>query len=132
MDFPQPEGPMIAVTAFCGNVAETFLIAGVSPKYAVRSRVTTHGLARSTAGRGSGTLSAGAATLTGVSRTWRTTSVDCSTEPGARHEARRNTDYENESYQYQRARPRQPVPFFVGTDRVDVDLKRESRDCLPK
>jgi len=45
VDLPQPEGPMMAVTAFCGIDADTFLTAALSPKKAVRSRVTMHGLA---------------------------------------------------------------------------------------
>jgi hypothetical protein len=34
VDFPHPEGPMIAVTACCGTTIEMSLIAGVSPKNA--------------------------------------------------------------------------------------------------
>lgn len=81
VDLPHPDGPMMAVTACWGNDADTFFTAAALPKYAVRFRVTMHGLALSMATVGSGTLMAGAETLPGLSRLSRTTSVDCSTEP---------------------------------------------------
>ena len=43
VDFPQPDGPMIAVTASWGIATETSFTAGVSPKNAVRFLVTMQG-----------------------------------------------------------------------------------------
>jgi len=79
VDFPQPDGPMIAVTACCGIANETFLTAATSPKKAERFSATMHGAARSeaTVGSGARTCTVGVASRAGFSGN---TSVDWSTE----------------------------------------------------
>src|SRR6185436_20323294 len=89
-----------------------------------------HGLARSMTTAGSGTLIAGAEILTGLSRLSRTTSVDCSTKPGPRHQSRRDAYYEHESDQDKSSCPCEPMPFVVRTDGVGKDLERERRNGL--
>src|SRR6266550_8236040 len=79
VDFPQPDGPMMAVTACCGISSDTFLTAATSPKNADNFLETMHGAAANDAAVGSGerTWTVGVASRAGFSRT---TSVDWSTE----------------------------------------------------
>jgi hypothetical protein len=80
VDLPQPDGPMMAVTARCGAVIVTLLTAATLPKYALRSLVAMQGLASSAMGAGSTARSC----TTGVTARgdWiGRTSVDWSTEP---------------------------------------------------
>src|SRR5450759_587813 len=88
-----------------------------------------HGFVSSAEALGSGarTCTIGVTSRGGFSRD---TSVDWSTEPGPRCEARRDADYQNDRDQYERPGPRLPVPLVVWADRVIEDLERERRDRL--
>jgi hypothetical protein len=79
VDFPHPEGPIIAVTACCGTTIEIFLIAGVWPKNADSWLVIMHGFAEAAASRASGAVARGATTR-GIMRGSEETSIDWSTE----------------------------------------------------
>src|SRR6185295_13371827 len=89
-----------------------------------------HGFVLSMATVGSGTLMGGAEILIALSRLSRNTSVDCSTEPGARHQSRGDAYHEHERDQDKSSRPCEPMPFVVRTDGIGKDLERERRNGL--
>src|SRR3989449_8820683 len=102
VDLPQPEGPMIAVTAL-GAIA--------SPMSRRTWRVPTQAL-RSLTRIPSPMLSPHRAVT------------------AARRDPRRETDQEDQGDQHQRAGPRLAVPVVEGGDRVGEDLERQRGDRL--
>src|SRR5262245_46315593 len=87
---------MIAVTVWAGNSSDTSWTARGPPTSAVRCSVARRRLV-----------------------------VADATIALARHPARRDRDDQDESHQYERRRPRQPVPLVEWTGGVDVDLERQ-------
>src|SRR5712672_2618107 len=94
--FPQPDGPMIAVTLLFGNARVTWRTAVLPWKYADMKSV------RSRVGR--------SATMT---------------EARPRGVARRQPEEQDQRHEQQGGAPGQPVPFFEGTGGIGVDLQRE-------
>src|SRR4051812_31379515 len=61
---------------------------------------------------------------------WRKTSVDRTTEPGARRKPRGNADDEDDRYEHKGSGPGLLMPGVVGTDGVGEDLERKGGDRL--
>src|SRR6516225_5102058 len=102
VDFPQPEGPMTAVTAFGAIVTPMPRRTCVVPNHALRSRTTIP-----------------SAMLLSYPR-----------EAAARDDAGREAHHEDQADEHERARPGLAVPVVVRCDRVREDLQRERRDRL--
>src|SRR4051812_22500590 len=130
VDFPHPDGPMIAVTACCGIASDTSLTAGAAPKYAHRCSVMTLGLSGALVLCASATTTRGDTTF-GIMRGLRAASIDWSTESRSRDEACSETDHQHYSDQHEGARPCLCMPFVVGADSVRENLERQSSDRLP-
>src|SRR4051812_25328574 len=105
VDLPHPDGPMIAVTSFCGKESETSRTACVGPKYALSSCVFIAGGADSKLGGGT-TAARAAASVIGTTMT------------RAHGEPREDADHEHEGDEHERSRPRLCVPFVVWADGV--------------
>src|SRR3954468_12492998 len=129
VDFPQPEGPMMAVTACCGIDSETFLTAATSPKNALSASVTMHGAASFAGAVGSSARSCtvGVTTRAGLARN---ASVDWSAKTRPGYEPSDETDDEHDEDQHQRAGPGLAMPLVIGTDGVAEDLQGQSGDRL--
>src|SRR5918993_6110531 len=97
VDFPHPDGPMIAVTWFVWKSSETSRTACVEPKCALSARVC---IAGSLPGSSDARIEVRAiASVIGAPVT------------GPYGEPREDADHEDEGDQNQRARPRLGVPF---------------------
>src|SRR5256712_10255781 len=102
VDLPQPEGPMIAVTALGAIASPMSRRTWRVPNQALRS------LTRIPSAMPSPHRAVAA----------------------ARRDSRRETDQEDQGDQHQRAGPRLAVPVVEGRDRVREDLERERGDRL--
>src|SRR5688500_5953895 len=134
VDFPHPDGPMIAVTFRSRNSSDTPCTTRVAPKYA--SRFDTVRRAPRTASAAAAILAAASETTVRGTRGPRrppdsmTGSVARSNKPPPRREPRDDADDENEPDENQRPGPRLGDPGVVGSARIDVDLMRERGDRL--
>src|SRR5215510_9266653 len=102
VDLPQPDGPMIAVTALGAIVTPIPRSTWALPNHALRSRTTIP-----------------SAMFLSYPR-----------DAAARCHARRQAYHENQGDQHERPRPRLAVPVVIGRDRVRKDLERQRRDRL--
>src|SRR5215204_1698463 len=123
VDFPQPEGPMIAVTSLARKSSDTSRTAFVAPKYAESARVRIAS-AGSLAGARAGAIIGAAA------RAADDASVMPTADPGARRDAREDADHEHETDEHQGTSPGLRVPLVVRADRVGEYLQRERGDRL--
>src|SRR5262249_58418596 len=102
VDLPQPDGPIIAVTALGAIVTPIPRSTWALPNHALRSRTTIP-----------------SAMVLSYPR-----------EATARCHTRRQTHRENQGDQHERPRPCLAVPVVIGRDRVRKDLERQRRDRL--
>src|SRR6185369_8040523 len=102
VDFPHPDGPMIAVTSLDGKSSVTFRTACVTPKYACKARVSIAGAAGRSTGRGA---SPAGDMLRAIASVIRPPVLR------AHDEARDHADDEHEGDEHERPRPRLRVPF---------------------
>src|SRR5215207_10790622 len=106
VDFPQPDGPMIAVTSLARKSSDTSRTAFVAPKYAESARVRI-------ASAGS-LVGARAGVIAGVeARATDDASVMAAADSGTRRDAREDADHEHETDEHQRTRPGLRVPLVV-------------------
>ena len=124
MDFPHPDGPMIAVISQSANYSVTPFSARSSPKYALRFWVASAGF---TPDEGSGRSADGDAVSESATVD---TSVCSKTEPRSGCESREKADDEHHNDQHEGAGPCLSVRGVVGADRVSEDLERQRRDRL--
>src|SRR5215213_7874861 len=122
VDFPQPEGPMIAVTSLARKSSDTSRTALVAPKNAESARVRIAS-AGSLAGARTGAVA-------GVDARADAASVMATADSSTRHDTREDADHQHETDEHQRARPGLRVPLVVGADRVGEHLQRERGDRL--
>src|SRR4030095_5858492 len=119
VDFPQPDGPMIAVTSRSRNVIETPRMTSTAPKNALspvassRTRVVSAATGDAAEAVGRGT---------------RGDSVATTTESGARREAGCKADDEDNADEDKRASPGERMLLIVRADREDENLERQRRD----
>src|SRR2546422_9461427 len=102
VDFPQPDGPMIAVTALGAIASPMPCRTWTSPNQALRS----------------------------LTRIPSATPSPHRAVAAARRDPRRETDQEDQGDQHQRAGPRLAVPVVVWGDRIGEDLERQRGDRL--
>src|SRR5215813_8832443 len=102
VDLPQPDGPMIAVTALGAIVTPIPCSTCALPNHALRSRTTIP-------------------SAMGLSYP---------RQAAARHDAGRQAHQKNQADEHERSRPGLAVPVVVRRDRVREDLQRECRDRL--
>src|SRR5689334_8960098 len=122
VDFPQPEGPMIAVTSRSANVIETRRTTSADPKNAL-SAFASMRTRLGPAGAGGGPVDA-------VGRGTSGDSVATAAESGACRETGCKADDEDNADEDEGAGPRERVLRVVRADREGVDLKRERGDRL--
>src|SRR5215204_1033179 len=123
VDFPQPEGPMIAVTPLARKPSDTSRTALVAPKNAESPRVRIAS-AGSVSGARAGAIAGEEA------RAADAASVMATADASARHDARDDADDQHESDEHQRARPGLRVPLVVRADGVGEYLQGERGDRL--
>src|SRR2546425_5096723 len=102
VDFPQPDGPMIAVTALGAIASPMPCSTWTSPNQALRS----------------------------LTRIPSATPSPHRAVTAARRDPRREADQEDQRDQHQGPRPRLAMPGVEGRDRVGEDLERQRGDRL--
>src|SRR5687768_4296839 len=121
VDFPHPDGPMIAVMLRSSNAIDTSLMACTSAKNASRWFTSTRvRSSRATSG----------AAAAGFGAVIRTSSVTHPAEPRAGREAGSETDEEDEEDEDERSRPGEGMPLIIGADGIVEDLKRKRGNWL--
>src|SRR5512140_1121783 len=122
VDFPHPDGPMIAVTCRSWMRIDTPFTACTLPKYASSEPTRIRGVASN--------LSAGRATSDTSSRRFGRSVAATGREAGTRCEARDETDDEDERDEDERSGPSEGMPCVIGTYRVGEDLQGKGGDRL--
>src|SRR5918911_5631149 len=113
VDFPHPDGPMIAVTRRSRRLSDTLRTARTVPYQALSSSTAMRGRA--------GASAMGRATIL-TSAVARPSVAAAGAEAGARRNAGEDTDDEDKGDENERSRPGEGVPLVIGADGVGEDL----------